>query len=182
MFHVLFLGSRQRFRDSDSTQFYERRVVVESGSINTVTQCALSNSEILRAWIPASIIFLNSPRSTGWVSFRKEPGTLKFIAFESNSRLTQIESELFSFSPLQSILIPRNVEVVGSYCFSNCKSLSSITFESNSRLTRIESEAFCGSSLESILIPKNVEILGSNCFSNCNSLSSIRFESNSCLT
>jgi hypothetical protein len=30
-------------------------------------------------------------------------------------------------------LIPRNVEIVGSKCFSKCKSLSSITFESHSQ-------------------------------------------------
>jgi hypothetical protein len=44
-------------------------------------------------------------------------------------------------------LIPMNVEILGSKCFSSCKSLSSITFESNSHLTRIESEAFYGSLL-----------------------------------
>jgi hypothetical protein len=80
------------------------------------------------------------------------------------------------------MLIPRNVEILGSPCFSDCKSLSSITFESSSHLTRIESEAFWNSSLRSILIPRNVEILGSDCFYNCKSPSSIAFESNSELT
>jgi hypothetical protein len=76
-------------------------------------------------------------------------------------------------------LIPHNVEILGSKCFSSCKSLSSITFESNSHLTRIESEALLGSSLQSILSPWNVEIFGSRCFSFCQSLSSVTFESNS---
>jgi tRNA A-37 threonylcarbamoyl transferase component Bud32 len=80
------------------------------------------------------------------------------------------------------MLIPSNVEILGSKCFSYCESLSSITFESNSHLIRIESEAFYKSSLETIMIPKNVEILGSKCFSYCKSLSSITFESNSHLT
>jgi hypothetical protein len=79
-------------------------------------------------------------------------------------------------------LIPSNVEILGSQCFSNCKSLSSISFESNSHLTRIESEAFHQSSLQSIIIPRNVENLALKCFSNCKSLSSISFESNSQLT
>jgi hypothetical protein len=112
----------------------------------------------------------------------KEPGELQSIIFESNSHLTRIESEAFSKSSLRSILTPRNVEIVGSKCFYNCKSLSSISFESNSHLTRIESEAFWDSSLQSILILMNVEILGSKCFSRCKSLSSITFESNSHLT
>jgi hypothetical protein len=81
--------------------------------------------------------------------------------------LTRIESEVFCASFLQSIVIPRNVEILGSNCFSSCKSLSSITFESNSHLTRIESETFFFSLLQSILIPRNVEILRSSCFSSC---------------
>jgi hypothetical protein len=78
--------------------------------------------------------------------------------------LTRIESFAFSFSSLQSIVIPNNVEIVGSKCFSFCKSLSSITFESNSHLTRIESEAFYESSLQSIVIPRNVEFIDSSAF------------------
>jgi hypothetical protein len=108
--------------------------------------------------------------------------SLSSITFESNSRLTRIESEAFSESSLRSILIPNSVEILGSKCFYNIRSLLSIIFESNSRLTRIESEAFSSSLLQSILIPKNVEILGSKCFFNCESLLSITFESNSHLT
>jgi hypothetical protein len=76
--------------------------------------------------------------------------------------LTQIESGAFYKSSLQSILIPRNVEILGSQCFSFCMSLSSITFESNSLLTQIESEAFSSSSLQSILMSSNVQLLRSN--------------------
>jgi hypothetical protein len=93
--------------------------------------------------------------------------------------LARIESEVFYESSLESIIIPRNVEILGSNCFSYCKSLSSITFESNSRLIRIELGAFYKSSLRSILIPSNVEILGSKCYFYCKSHSSITFESNS---
>jgi hypothetical protein len=49
--------------------------------------------------------------------------------------LAQIESFAFSYSSLESILIPSKVEILGSNCFSNCYSLSAITFEPHSRLT-----------------------------------------------
>jgi predicted metal-binding protein len=91
-----------------------------------------------------------------------------------------VDHRLIRNSSLSSnITISSDIEILGSSCFSNCKSLSSISFESNSRLTRIESSAFSNSSLESIAIPRNVEVLGSSCFSGCKSLSSISFESNS---
>jgi hypothetical protein len=159
MLQSLSLGSRQSIGDSDSTKFYERRLVVEGGSIKTISLCVLGNTGILSVWIPNSIMFLNWHRPTDRFGIRKKHDPLESIVFESNSRLTRIGSAIFYDSSLQSILIPRNVEILGSSCFSDCESLSSITFESNSRLTRIESKAFCGSSLQSILIPRNVEIL-----------------------
>jgi hypothetical protein len=59
------------------------------------------------------------------------------------------------------MLLPRNVEIIGWECFSNCKSLSSIIFESNSHLTRIESGAFSSSSLQSIVIPSTILFIAS---------------------
>jgi hypothetical protein len=43
------------------------------------------------------------------------------ISFESDSRLTRIESEAFSSSSLESIEIPRTVEILGSSWISKCK-------------------------------------------------------------
>jgi uncharacterized protein YuzB (UPF0349 family) len=88
--------------------------------------------------------------------------SLSSILFESNSRLTRIESFAFSSRSLQSILIPSNVEILGSGCFSYCESLSSITFESNSQLTRIESEAFSSSSFRSIILPSIILFVASD--------------------
>jgi hypothetical protein len=117
---------------------------------------------------------------------------LSSISIESGNGIFIIENSVMinvldhklirNFSGSSAIEIGRNIEILGSICFSFCTSFSSIKFESNSRLTRIESEAFYGSSLQSILIPSNVEILGSRCFSHCGSLSSITFGSNSRLT
>jgi hypothetical protein len=91
-------------------------------------------------------------------------GRFHSISFKSDSRLTRIESEAFSYSSLQSLLIPSNVEILCSECFPNCKSLLSISFESNSRLTRIESSAFPYSSLQLLVIRSRVEILGHHVF------------------
>jgi hypothetical protein len=96
--------------------------------------------------------------------------------------LTRVESETFSCSSLSAIEIPRDVEILGSLCFSFCKLLSSVSFELNSQLARIESDAFSYSSLKVIEIPQNVEIVGSSgslCYA---FLSSISFDSHSRLT
>jgi hypothetical protein len=72
--------------------------------------------------------------------------------------------EAFSFSSLQSIVIPRSVEILGSMCFSFCESLSSITFESNSRLKRIDARALQNTSLRSVVIPPTVCYIACNAF------------------
>jgi hypothetical protein len=47
-----------------------------------------------------------------------------------------------NFSTSSNVEIGRDIEILGSSCFSSCTSLSSISFESDSRLTRIDSNAF----------------------------------------
>jgi hypothetical protein len=185
------LGGKQRIGDSDSTEFYERRVVVRGGSINTVTLSALRNAEILRVCIPNSIIVVNWHRPPGQFGIGKEHGLLQSIVFESNSRLTRIESEIFSDSSLQSIIIPRNVQFIDGSAFDSV-TLSSISIESGNEIFVIENDFlidilhhkliqnFSESSV--IEIGMNIEILGSSCFSNCESFSSITFESDSHLT
>jgi hypothetical protein len=141
--------------------------------------------------------------------------SLYSISFESNSRLRRIESAIFPFSSVQSIVIPRGVrfidggafrgvtvssisiengnerfviregllidivdhklirnfsksssviipcdiEILGSECFCWCQSLLSVSFEPDSRLTRIESHAFSYSSLQSIMIPRTAQFI-----------------------
>jgi hypothetical protein len=79
------------------------------------------------------------------------------------------------------VFIPRTVEIISSYCFNYCKSLSSVSIESGALLRRIESSALSSSSLPSSVIPRTVEIIGSSCFSYCKSLSSVLIESGSLL-
>jgi hypothetical protein len=64
-----------------------------------------------------------------------------------------------NLSKSSEVEIPSHIEILGSFCFSYCESLSSITFESNSHLTRIESKAFDESSLQSIVIPPNFQLI-----------------------
>jgi hypothetical protein len=93
--------------------------------------------------------------------------------------LTRIESGAFSNSSLRSILIPRNVEILGSKCFYGCTSLSSITFESNSQLTSnvglkvIPELAFWLSGLISIVIPATIRIVEKRAFFSCHSLTEL---------
>jgi hypothetical protein len=60
----------------------------------------------------------------------------------------------------RNVRLPRDIEIVGSGCFSHCKWISSLTFESESKLRRIEGGAVCRcSSLQSIVLPWCIEDL-----------------------
>jgi hypothetical protein len=97
------LQSSTERQTDDSSLFPIRRVTVGNG-IAQFFRCSSPNvSAVRRIWIPRSV---EAGTFADW-RLRK---SLSSITFESDSRLTRIESYAFSSSSLQSIVIPRNVE------------------------------------------------------------------------
>jgi hypothetical protein len=78
--------------------------------------------------------------------------------------VTQIGSRAFESTRIIYITIPRHVQILCSYCFSSCKSLSSISFETESELTRIEAGAVYCTSLPSVLVPENTSFVAQSAF------------------
>jgi hypothetical protein len=90
---------------------------------------------------------------------------------------------IWYFRDIADVIVPREYESVGPYCFSACKSLRSAVFEDRSKASRIEDMGFSRcTGLKSICIPASVEFLGACCFSDCESLFQVSFESGSRLT
>jgi hypothetical protein len=75
-----------------------------------------------------------------------EAGNSHFIVDSSCSKLIRY------FGCGHDVMIPFNIEILCSSCFSNCESLSSISFENDSQLKRIESYTFSGFPLEATTI------------------------------
>jgi hypothetical protein len=109
-------------RTGEGILSFGRRVFVKGGCLEYRICAEHAESHVIRGWIPGV-------NGLEWCfgSFAK---SVCIISFEWESRLTRIESSAFSGSSLQSIVIPRNVEILCSSCFSCCESLSSISFES----------------------------------------------------
>lgn len=73
-------------------------------------------------------------------------------------------------------LIIKNIRVIKSETFKNCKNVTTVTFDPSGYLDvqSIEDRAFEGcSSLKTITIPKYVSEMGSYVFSDCNSLAEV---------
>ncbi|MDR2464101.1 MAG: leucine-rich repeat domain-containing protein [Holosporales bacterium] len=124
----------------------------------------------------SSIVIPCSVERIGQYGFAKA-SSLKYVAFECGSVLTELSSDVFSFTGLSNITIPRSVQKIGSSCFLHTDALTSVTFEDGSCLHSIGREAFAFSGLNSIQIPGSVTKLKSLCFSNCKNLVSAIIQS-----
>jgi hypothetical protein len=99
---------------------------------------------------------------------------LNSISVEEGNDIFHVEHEFLidivhhtlirTFSDSSHIEIPRTIEILGSFCFASCQSVSSISFESGSQLKRIEAFAFLSSSLQSIVIPRSVQFIDDSAF------------------
>jgi hypothetical protein len=114
-----------------------RKVIVVNGDIKAVTSASDVNQDA-RVWIPSSINEIPAAMPIHPSYFENT----EVAVFESDSKLRRLWTGAFSASGLISVFIPSSVEVIGSGCFSWCKSLISIIFESGSGITRIEDDAF----------------------------------------
>lgn len=125
---------------------------------------------------------------------------LSQVTFEEGSKLTALNSYIFSSTALTSIDIPHGITTIGSYAFSACSALESVTipntvktvgqyaFQSCKALTNIEipnsvtsigNYAFSGcSALENIIISENITSLNHGVFSKCSKLNTVTIPKN----
>jgi hypothetical protein len=87
------------------------------------------------------------------------------------------------FGLSNSVVIPREYEVISGCFFDDRWRWLTITFEAGTKMTRICDRAFdeC-ETLKSICIPASVTFLGAECFDRCQRLSQVTFETGSQLT
>lgn len=102
----------------------------------------------------------------------KYTGAAKDIVIASRYEgkpVTEIESNAFRDSAIESVVIPGSVEKIGDSAFANCKSLKSVTMTEG--LKEICGQAFSEcSNLETMKLPVSVEKLGSMVFPDADNL------------
>jgi hypothetical protein len=92
-----------------------------------------------------------------------QPGSPIEFTFDSESRLERIGEYCFSGCSLESICIPRSVEILEKSCFEWAH-VKIFTVENESRLVRIEESCFWNCVIKLIRIPRCVEFVGPSCF------------------
>jgi hypothetical protein len=88
----------------------------------------------------------------------------RLIRYFGSSHLI-IGNQSFPTHSSSAIILSRSVEIIGSYCFADCRTLMNLNFESGSKLTRIGRLAFQNCSLlRSIVIPASVTTICGGAF------------------
>jgi hypothetical protein len=137
-----------------------------SSSLHRIEEDAFGFSSLKSIVIPRSVRFIHGSAfdSTPLTSMSIERGS-KFFRVNNHFLIDILHAKLIhAFDIRSTVIIPKFVKIIGSFCFSACSLLSSISFESPSSLKRIESYAFQSSSLRSIAIPRTVQYIDSSAF------------------
>ena len=81
----------------------------------------------------------------------------------------------FAGSAVETVTIPRSVEVLETGAFEECKNLKTVVFEEGSRLEWIRERCFSRSGLEELRCPPRLRGVGPSAFCECFSLRSVVF-------
>ena len=103
----------------------------------------------------------------------KNATSVTIPALNKGDKVTVIKDRAFySYTKLETVIIPQTITKIGDNAFYGCKNLTSITIPNG--VTNIGSSAFSGcTSLTSIDIPDSVTNIGGYVFSGCTSLTTL---------
>lgn len=95
----------------------------------------------------------------------------------------EIDSRAFADSTLKTIILGKNVKIIGEEAFEDCEELEVVDFSKATSLKRIEEKAFKGChSLKEIILPESLEYLGKSAFENCETLKNVTIQGNALRT
>ena len=107
-------------------------------------------------------------------SFFQQFASLQNVSININ----HLPNYLFLHSSITSIVVGKDVESIGEYCFSDCQYLQKIVFDNDCKIKHIGNYAFDGcNQLESIVLPKSIDNIDfRKVFENCFLLKRIDIE------
>lgn len=100
---------------------------------------------------------------------------LESILLPTNSEFKEVAYRLFiGCIKLKGIVIPNNVQAVGTQAFMDCTALESATLSTNNAYNSLNYQLFCNcTSLKAIVVPSNIVIIENEVFMNCTSLKDV---------
>jgi hypothetical protein len=147
--------------------------------VRRIEEFAFAYTAVRRIRIPASVETIEGTALIGLRSLVVARGNTNFL-FRKSILYDRAQRRLVrSYGAAESVVVSRDVEIIGRYSFIGTKTLTSVSFEEGSTLRQIEELAFFKSCLREIRIPATVEVIGRLCFAQCRSLESFAIEEGS---
>lgn len=104
---------------------------------------------------------------------------LNTVNFSNDSELQLIGCGAFSETLIESISIPKNVQIILDSVFIGCQNLKTVEISKDSELKLIDSSTFSETIIENIFIPKHVQVILDYAFEECIYLSMVNFSNDS---
>lgn len=102
----------------------------------------------------------------------------KIISGGKNSKISEdveiIGENSFSYSEIEAINIPNNIQEINNFAFGCCEKLKNVEIGNGVKI--ISEGAFFESGIDSIIIPSNVEEVGKGAFQCCKNLTNVTIE------
>lgn len=135
---------------------------VITGDTTFVAKFDASDSSITENGISYSI----SEGRAVLVSGKEATGDVTIPDTVSGQPVVEISDDAFeNNAEITSVTIGANVETIGEFAFSGCKSLATVTFSENSKLYSLGKQAFAGCEvLNTLVLPASTRIIGQDCF------------------
>lgn len=89
----------------------------------------------------------------------------------SNTNIEYIDDYAFSYSGIETLILPPNLKRIGENAFQGSSKLKSLLLPNS--LKEIGSKAFYDSNIEEITLPNSIESVGEKCFSSCYELQKV---------
>ena len=145
-----------------------KRVIFAGEELETIGKSAFSNSGLESFTAPVSL------KKIGANAF-EYCRELKYADFSactlrSGGRRDLFSEDIFYDCPLESVVLPPALQVIGKRAFAGLKSLKSVTLGDSSELEEIADGAFFGCGIESFTAPPKLKKIGDLAFGNCQML------------
>jgi hypothetical protein len=137
-----------------------RSVTFERGSrLKTLGSFAFSNNNIGTLELPAQCEFLDGSSLSGIKSVTVDAGN-QFFMVDGPFLVSRDGKRLVRYiGSGPAVVIKKEIEVIGSYCFCQCGFLKQVTIEPGSSLIKIEKHSFDETGVNELVIPMNAEVV-----------------------
>lgn len=125
-------------------------------SLTEIGQSAFRSSTLEKLYIPENVETIGQRCFESCLSLRN-------VEFAPNCALSEMDSNLFKATPIETITIPANVTILRT-AFTDCTELTEVNFEAGSKLEIIYSKTFTGSAVTEIIFPEGLKSIQSSAF------------------